>query len=323
MAESFIQHRHIAAFADERVNLKRDKVKAYREQVQRLRDELAEHINADPDFSLVKMLGSGSVSKGTALSTINDMDVAVYVEAGKAPEDEATLLGWMAERLREAYPRLAPDQFELQQHCVTSKFRGSGLDVDVVPVLYEGDGDDRGYLITKDSGDRVLTSVPLHIEFIRARKRAQPVHFRQVIRLIKWWARLQKAEREDFRFKSFMTELICAHLVDNGLDMSDYPRALERFFAYIVSSGLRQQIAFTDNYKPSQISVPADVPIQVIDPVNPENNVASRYTEADRRMIVEAAHDAMDALLEARESDTKGRAVSCWQDVLGPSFRGS
>jgi len=251
------------------------------------------------------------------------MDVAVYVEAGKAPEDEATLLTWMADRLREAYPRLASDQFEPQQHCVTIIFHGSGLDVDVVPVLYEGDDDDKGYLITKDSGDRVLTSVPLHIEFIRARKRAQPVHFRQVVRLVKWWARLQKAEREGFRFKSFIAELICAHLVDDGLDMSDYPRALERFFAYIVSSELRQQIAFADNYKSSQVSVPADAPIRIIDPVNPENNVANRYTEADRRAIVEAAHDALDALLEARESDTKERAVSCWQDVLGPSFRGS
>ncbi len=323
MAEPFIQHQHITAFANDRVNLKQDKVKEYREQVQRLRGELTAHINADPGYALVKMLGSGSVAKGTALSTISDMDVAVYVAAGDAPEDEKALLEWMAERLREAYPKLASDQFEPQHHCVTIKFRGTGLDVDVVPVLYEGDEDDQGYLITQDTGDRVLTSVPLHIEFIRARKRAQPVHFRQVIRLAKWWRRLQKAERDDFRFKSFMIELICAHLADNGLDMSDYPRALERFFSYVVSSGLSEPISFADNYEPSNVSVPADAPIRIIDPVNPKNNVASRYTIADRLAIVDAAHDALDALLEAREADTKGRAVDCWQDVLGPSFQGN
>lgn len=323
MAASFIQHQHVAAFADDRINLKRDDVKEYRQQVQRLRDKLTEHINADPDFGLVKMLGSGSVAKGTALSTIHDMDVAVYVEAAAAPEDEAELLSWMADRLRDAYPNLAADQFEPQHHCVTIKFRGSGLDVDVVPVLYEGAPDDQGYLITQDSGDRVLTSVPLHLQFIRARKEAQPHHFRQVIRLVKWWVRLQKKEREDFRFKSFMVELICAHLADGGLDMSDYPYALERFFAYLVSSGLREQIAFTDNYTLDKVSTPDDAPIRIVDPVNPENNVASRYTLSDRTAIVEAAHDALDALLEAREADTKGRGVECWQEVLGPSFRGN
>lgn len=321
--DPYIVHRDIATFADDRVNLKEDKVKEFRQQVQRLRDKLAEHVNADPDFGLVKMLGSGSVTKGTALSTINDMDVAVYVKAAAAPSNEATLIAWMTERLREAYPNLAADQFEPQHHCVTIKFRGTGLDVDVVPVLYEGDPEDRGYLITKGSGDRVLTSVPLHLKFIRVRKDAQPHHFRQVVRLIKWWARNQKNQRDGFRFKSFMIELICAHLADQGLDMSDYPRALERFFGYVVTTGLRDQIAFTDYYQSSQVSVAADAPIRIIDPVNPENNVASRYSENDRKAIVEAGHDALDALLEAREADTKGRAVACWQDVLGPSLRGN
>ena len=47
------------------------------------------------------------------------------------------------------------DQFSVGIHCVTVSFRGTGLDVDVVPVLYEGDEDDRGYLLRvnrRDSG---------------------------------------------------------------------------------------------------------------------------------------------------------------------------
>ena len=47
-----------------------------------------------------------------------------------------------------------------QHHCVRVRFRGSGLDVDVVPVLYEGDVNDYGYLVRKYSGERVLTSIP-------------------------------------------------------------------------------------------------------------------------------------------------------------------
>lgn len=83
-------------------------------------------------------------------------------------------------------------------------FRGSGLDVDVSPVIviYEGDKEYKGYLINKDTGERVLTSIPQHLEFIRKRKKKVPQHFRQVIRLIKWWNKERKKEDGDFKFNS-------------------------------------------------------------------------------------------------------------------------
>ena len=43
---------------------------------------------------------------------------------------------------------------------------------------------------------------------------------------------------EDFKFKSLMIELLWAHLADDGLDLSDYPTALERFLRDIVKFGL-------------------------------------------------------------------------------------
>lgn len=36
-----------------------------------------------------------------------------------------------------------------------------------------------------------------------------------------------KQEREGFRFKSCMIEMITAHLAGSGLDLSDYPEALQ------------------------------------------------------------------------------------------------
>ena len=41
-----------------------------------------------------------SLAKGTALKTINDIDVALYVKASEAPQNEIDLLIWLAERLR-------------------------------------------------------------------------------------------------------------------------------------------------------------------------------------------------------------------------------
>lgn len=318
-----IGHAEIKQFAADRVNLPKAKADEHRGQVARLRERLETKIAADPAFDLVKMLHCGSVAKGTALRTVNDLDVAVYVKSGSAPIDDSDLQPWLADRLAEANPNMKPEQFQPQDHCVTVSFAGSGLDVDVAPVLYEGDPDNCGYLVRKHSGDRVLTSVSLHLAFIRKRKDDYGADFKQLVRLTKWW---KKTERQnsgaDFRFKSFMIELIWAHLADTGTKLSDYPEALSSFFAYLVKTELGDRISFTDNYGKSELPKASGSPIEIFDPVNPTNNVAVNYGVADRDAIVEAASRALDAIGEARFATTKGEAVAAWQDVLGPSFKG-
>ena len=316
-----VQHSDIVRFGNEVVNLHQDRVRKHRKQVNDLRDRLAAKIRDNPDFALVKMLHSGSVAKGTALSTINDMDVAVYVRKADAPGDDSELLNWLADRLQESNTNMHPEQFSPSTHCVSINFRGTGLDVDVAPVLYEDDPDDRGYLLNRDTGTWLETSVRLHLEFIRKRKRLAPQHFSQVIRLLKWWVRLKKSHQPDFRFKSFMVELLCAHMLDHGADFKDYPRILQEFFSLIVQSQLRTRIAFADYYPASSLPKSGSSPVKIFDPVNAENNVAENYSEQDRIALVEACADALDALTEAQFSDTKGRAVSLWKEVLGPSFK--
>jgi len=320
VSDSHVTHEDLLAFAEERVNLRRSDVSAERQQVQRLRDRLAEHIADHPDFALVKMLNAGSLPKGTALRTINDVDVAVYLRAQDAPQSTPDLIDVLTGLLRQAYPRLRADQFEPKKHCVTLSFVGTGLDVDVVPVLYEGGPGDAGYLITKDTGDRVLTNVSQHIEFVRKRKTAHPHHFRQLIRFMKWWARQRKLADADFRCKSFLIELLVAHLFDAGLDGSDYPAALMSIFAFMVKTGMRGPIAFSDHYALSDLPKDDTAAMRFYDPVNPENNIVARYKEASRERLVEAAADALDAISYARYATTKTAAVAQWRTVFGPSF---
>lgn len=314
---SKIVHEDIARFAEERVNLPSYTVKKHRRQVNLLRERLEVKIAEDPSFDLIKMLHAGSVAKGTALRTINDLDIAVYVKVGNASEDDSDLLPWLADRLAEANPNMYPEQFQPQTHCVTINFRGSGLDVDVVPVLYEGDKDDCGWLVRKHTGERLLTSIPLHLEFIRARKRRYGTDYAQLIRLVKWWK-----QEIDLRFKSFMVELLWARLAAAGVSLSDYPTALEKFFAYIVTSKLKERVFFTDYYTANKLPTGSAGTIEIFDPVNPENNVAKNYSESDRQAIVDAAHNALDVLGEARYATTRSDAVECWQDILGKGFRG-
>jgi hypothetical protein len=314
-----IGHSEIKAFAAERVNLPKIKRDEHMAQVGRLRDRLKRKIAEDPSFDLVKMLHAGSVAKGTALRTVNDLDVAVYVKAGAAPKQDSELLSWLADRLREANPNMAREQFVPQDHCVKVKFLGSGLDVDVVPVLYDGAANDCGHLVRKN-GKKVLTSIPMHLKFIRTRKTKYGDDFKQLIRLVKWWR--QEANPSDFRFKSFMIELLWAHCADNGQNLSDYPTALEEFFGFIVQGGLQKRIAFTDYYLAGDLPPATGDAIEVFDPVNPANNVAVNYDVHGRQAIETTAHRALDALGDARFATSDGDAIDAWQDVLGPSFRG-
>src|SRR5438309_10336880 len=74
-----ITHADIADFAAECVNLSREDAEEFREQVRRLREKLDKYASEHPDYGLIKTLLSGSLAKGTALKTLNDIDVAFDV----------------------------------------------------------------------------------------------------------------------------------------------------------------------------------------------------------------------------------------------------
>ena len=320
MTRQHVDHGDIAKFAQDSVNLPKDKSTEYRAQARRLREKLDKYLSENPNVTLKKILLSGSLAKGTALRSINDIDMACYISGADTPRDVTALLNYLIERLREAFPNFSQDQVTTQTYSVTVSFRGTGLDVDVVPILYDGDPQWRGKLVSQDDGSFLETSIPLHLEFINKRKMAQEPHFAQVVRLIKFWAHGVKKEQPNFRFKSFMIEMILSHLCDQGLDLSDYPEALQHFFTYVASTGMREKIVFTDYYLASAVEQFSD-PVQVIDPVNPKNNVASLYTTAHADSIVDAALDAGDAIDAALAAPTKQKTVYYWQKVFGHSFQ--
>ncbi len=320
MAREHVNHRDLVQFAQEKVNLPKDRADAYRTQARGLRDKLENYLNEHPDFTLKKMMLSGSLAKGTALRSLNDIDVACYISGADAPNDVAALLQYLAERLRKAYPNFSPDQVKAQTYSVTVSFRGTGLDVDVVPILYTGDPQWRGNLVSQDDGSFLETSIPLHLDFTRKRKDAQETHFAQTVRLIKFWAQKMKRENQDFRLKSFMIEMILAHLSDKGLKFSDYPEALQHFFTYVAKTNLHERIVFDDYYKSSQVGSFKE-PVQIIDPVNAKNNVSRLYTTTQVTAIVDAALDAGDAVEAALRAPTKQETVYYWQKVFGSTFQ--
>ncbi len=320
MARTHVDHKDIVRFAEDRVNLPRDKAEEYRGQARRLREKLDNYLSEHPDFSLKKMIISGSLAKGTSLRTLNDIDIACYISGADAPKDVKALLDFLAEKLRKAYPNFSPDQVKPQTYSVTVSFKGTGLDVDVVPILYDGDPDWYGNLVSQEDGSLLKTSIPRHLEFCQKRKSAHETHFSQVARLIKFWAKRIKQQDEAFRFKSFMIELVLARLADQGLDLSDYPEALQHFFTYIARTNFREKIVFDDYYSPSSVGS-FSAPVQIIDPVNAKNNVSQLYTAAQADAIVNAALDAGDAIDAALAAPTKQETIRYWQKVFGNGFQ--
>lgn len=319
MQPNHISHSEIAAFVKDKVILPKDKETTYREQAARLRGKLEDYLNDHEDFNLRKIITSGSLAKGTALRTINDIDMACYIQGSDIPEDVSELINYLAEKLATAFPNFSEDQIQKGTHSVIVSFRGTGLDVDVVPIIYDDDPDWYGKLLSQDDDSFLMTCIPRHLEFIQIRRQANKIHFSRLVRLVKYWVKLRKAADEDFRFKSFLVELILAKLADDGLDVSDYPEAMQAFFTYIIRTRFREPVIFTDYYKASTAQHHTE-PAQIIDPVNADNNAAKAYKEADLDRIVDAAEEAGDAIDAAMFATSRGQAITYWQQVLGTTF---
>jgi tRNA nucleotidyltransferase (CCA-adding enzyme) len=324
----------LARHAVDKVNVDRDEAAKRRAQVNNLRTRLESHIAAHPDYDLVKLRGSGSTAKHTAIRRRagegSDADVAAYVRAGSVggvDVEESGLLEWLRERCIEVYGNTkVADDFVISHHAVGITLRGSGLKIDVAPVLYEELPDDRGYLITRQ-GERVLTSVTLHLRFVNDRKRLAGRGYAELIRLLKAWIREAKRNDKNLRCKSFLLELLVAHVWAVGwrgqpLAVADYPRAFEQILSYVANSELRQPIAFDDFYDLHELAA-STAPIQVWDPVNPTNNVAGNYDELHRKRLVECAGEALDEISWAAQAPTRGAANDAWRRVFGPGFEGA
>lgn len=303
-------------FIENKVNVDSEKVKKYRKQVNNLRDNLTDYIKENPDFGLVKMLHSGSVRKGTAISTLNDMDVAVYVKPHKvANYTEEQVLSYIKDGLVKVYKRhnMTEDQFSLGKHCLKVSFKGSGLDVDVVPVIPTGEPNDMGHLIAQDTGERVLTSIPLHLSFIQARKASNP-NYATMVRVTKWWR-----NKNEFKMKSFLIEMIWAHIADKEGISDDIVTALQQFFRYIVNTEMKDPIIFEDNYKKSEVSI-VEGQANIFDPVNPNNNLGYSLDNIKLERVIDEADEALGFLSLAIQASTKNVAEASLKRIFGTSF---
>ena len=291
-----------------------DKRKEYNAQVDRLIDNLRANVREKTQIKITKVVKAGSFAKHTILRKTTedpvDVDVVFYISGKDATiETIDSLTADITKLLTDQYPNKSVEDFTIQSKAATVAFVGSGLSVDIVPVIEDEGATGYGWQYDIRDGSKTHTCAPCQIKFVYDRKQADG-DFRTLVRLAKRWR--NRAEIKPL--KSFHVELILAHLQDRfGKPTSIEQRFLD-FLLYIAQSGLKEVISFPENGSriPSFAS-----PVVIVDPVCNTNNVASRISEAERNAIVDAAREAWETAHFAWvENDD-----SVWKELFGPKFR--
>lgn len=296
------------------LRLPADKRKEYHAQVDRLIDNLCRNVRDKTKIKITKVVKAGSFAKFTILRKAADspvdVDVVFYIsgkDAGAETLDDLNTL--IYELLVEQYPNKSVEDFQIQRKAATVTFVGSGLSVDIVPVIEDAYRSGYGWQYDIHDGSKVQTCAPCQIKFVRDRKNVDS-DFRTLVRLAKKWRNYAELKP----LKSFAIEVIMAYLLDTRGKGGSIEQRFRDFLLYIAQSGLKEVISFPEN----GLLIPQfSHPVVIIDPVASDNNVASRISEAERKEIVAAAQDAWETANFASAEDDD----SIWKELFGSQFR--
>lgn len=312
-APPYIVHDDIDNFVQNKINLRDPYLGQIRTQANNVRAHIGRYIDENPEVGLTKTILSGSLAKHTALKTIDDIDIGLYVSSSIVGQDMKGILTYIKERLDVTYP---PSSVKIDEPCVVIHFSGTDLDVEIMPILFDGDENGYGEIFDRSSLKKTYTSIPRHLDFIKNRRVKNPKKFAEIVRLAKHWNKVN-----DAGLRSFVIELIVAKMSDLGVSFDDYKEALKEFFSFILKNDLTDPLFFTDFFPATDFKLGSSgSEIETWDPVTPGNNVTNDVSKAVRESVVDSAEDALDAITYADRATTKAEALESWKLVLGNSF---
>ncbi|MDF1836055.1 MAG: CBASS oligonucleotide cyclase [Alteraurantiacibacter sp. bin_em_oilr2.035] len=296
------------------LRLPAEKRTEYHKQVDRLISELRKNVSDKVKIKITKVVKAGSFAKHTILRKTSvdpvDVDVVFYISGRNADQETlGSLSDLIFELLIKIYPTKSVEDFEIQRKAATVKFAGTGLSVDVVPVIEDEGRPGYGWQFDIYDGSKTQTCAPCQIKFVKDRRDVDS-DFRTLVRLAKKW----RNQAELKPLKSFVIELIMAHILETQGSEGSIEQRFRNFLLYVAQSGLKEEIRFPENAGP--FTTFSD-PVVILDPVYSLNNVASRMTEFERQEIVIAAQEAWEA---ANFASTEGDN-EVWKEIFGPRFK--
>ncbi|MBW8241902.1 MAG: CBASS oligonucleotide cyclase [Allomuricauda sp.] len=311
----------------DKIRLHKDNMPKYRDQINNLKKKLEEKIENDESNGLkvTKYLLAGSWKKHTILRPTGDnpidIDLVLFVSGDEnIHNDLKKLHDFIVEYLQEIYPQKDITQdvdAEGNTKSIKIRFSGSGLEVDIVPVVPIENPENYVWQPQRGGGGKYITSVENHLSFSVDLRKNNP-SYTSIVRALKWWKNYKELKPYDDEpgISSFCIELIVAYLdITKGIE-TDIEEAIIRFFQFLSESSFPEiEFAHSINTIPYYTT-----PIYIADDTNNENNAAKKIDDSKWKEIVEEAEDAFDSLNLAQSRNNKGTTVDEWKRVFGPTF---
>lgn len=314
-----------------KIKLKSEDMPQYREQVKRLTENLEEKIKNDKRTGLrvTRAVISGSWKKHTILrptgDTPIDIDWVLFIEGDEnIINDISKLHDFIVSYLEEIYPQkdISKDvDAEGHTKSVKLKFVGTGLEVDIVPVVPIKNPEGYVWQPQRGGGGKYITSIDKQLSFAQDRRNSNQ-NYTSIVRCLKWWRNYKELKPEEGipGLSSFAIELIVAYLdITKGIE-TNIEEGIIRFFEFVSTTTKPfPDISFTGAI--NKIPANYDTPIFVADNTNNENNACKKLTNKAWSEIVSEASEAFDALCRAESHKAEGATIEEWKNVFGPSFQ--
>ena len=297
-----------------RIKLTQEQKSSYTQQIDNLKENVIKAVKGMENTKVTRVRRAGSWKKGTALAPRGDypldIDMVFFLELEEdASFDAAELREEIIKVLCEAYPNKERSDFTDGQKTIGVVFRGSGLEVDIVPFIPEKGNTTYGRQPRKklNSGE-FKTSVEKQLDFIGEIK-DKCSNFTSIVRILKSWRNYKELE-----LSSFSIELAVAHLIKKGrISDSSINQAIIIFFEFF-GSGNPIEVYFSGAIGPEAGSAP-----WIADPTNNENNTV-RLSDSEWGEVAEAAENGFDTISYAQAVQETGKTLDLWKEVFGPTF---
>jgi hypothetical protein len=304
----------LAKYVSDKLALPGDQRNEHRKQVGRLLEKLEAVLHEDGSYRIKKFRRAGSLEKGTSNRPRSgkpvDADVGVYFEVDDPDNFDIAHLQQLIKKLLEAaYPQKSSDDFDDSGDRVFEVvFKGSGLEVDLAPIVSLDDEANYGYQYAR-RGDRVKTSVKVHLDHYRDHA-GRDQFLGQTLRMAKRWRYWQELDG----IQSFHLELMLSYLGDRDGPAPSLEESFRRLFLFVIrdlSDGIVFDVDGPDDFSD---------PVLIVDPANDENNVTARIESGERDALIDSARSAYETLNWAQGLPGKVETVDKWKQLLGDNF---
>ena len=297
-----------------RIKLSQEQKASYAQQIDHLKDKVSQAINDMKHTKVIKIRRAGSWKKGTALAPKGDypldIDMVFYIECEENTSfDAEELREEVIKVLCQAYPNKNRSDFTDGQKTIGVVFKGSGLEVDIVPFIPERGNTTYGRQPRKqlNSGE-FKTSVDKQLDFISKIKDQYP-NFASIVRILKSWRNYKELE-----LSSFSIELLVAHLMKTGKILHSSINESVIMFFELLGNNDPVKIFFSSAIGEQTGDTP-----WIADPTNNENNTIN-ISSSEWQDVINTAENSFETLSYAQAVQETGKTLELWKEVFGPNF---